>query len=354
MIKDRNYGIDLLRMVSMLFIVVLHTLTHGGVVDAVSDNRNSWPIMLLLTVVWTGVDIFAIISGFVGVNHHSNHRISDFVFLWIRVAFYSGVITMVLSFFGVEELSPINLVKWFAPISNSSYWYFTSYLFVILLSPTLNRYVNNCNSSKVMLGLFVGSCLLYLSHTITGTFSSTLLLFLYYVGCVIGKYRLHEKIKCKYLWSVIIGLVLITSLWKFFLRNQGIADLWLRYDSPTIIGIAASFVMLFARIKVKHIKALSFVTPSVFSVYLINDHKLLRKLLVAGKFDTYANLNFAALLGIILSFSFLFFLCAILIDIVRRKIESACRIKEMTITIENQAEKLCTKICDMLKSRLKI
>lgn len=32
---ERNYGIDLLRIVSMLFIVVLHTLTHGGVVEAV-------------------------------------------------------------------------------------------------------------------------------------------------------------------------------------------------------------------------------------------------------------------------------------------------------------------------------
>lgn len=354
MTAERNYGIDLLRIISMLFIVVLHTLTHGGVADAVSGNINDYPITLLLTIVWTGVDIFAIISGFVGVNHQSNHRISEFVFLWIRVAFYSGVITLIASFLGEEEMSQFNLIKWFAPISNGSYWYFTSYLFVFLVGPAINKYVKNSNASRVTLGLLVGLFLLYLSHTITGIFSPALLLYLYFIGCVIGKYRLHERVCPKFLWCTLIVLILLTWAWKLLMNSRGFADLWLRYDSPTIIGIAACFVMLFARMKVKPINAISFVTPSVFSVYLINDHKLIRKHLITDRFVHYTSYNPAVLLGIILGFSILFFLCAIMIDIVRRKIESECRIKQMTISIENLVEKVSIMICDFVKSRLKI
>lgn len=133
-----------------------------------------------------------------------------------------------------------------------------------------------------------------------------------------------------------------------------IAGLWLRYDSPTIIGCAACFVMLFAKIEIKHIKALSFVTPSVFSVYLLNDHQLIRKLFITDSFIPYVTSNPVVLLGIIFSFSVLFFLCAISIDIVRRKIESLCKIKQLTIYVEKLIEEVSTKICDLAKTHLKI
>lgn len=274
--------------------------------------------------------------------------------MWIRVAFYSGIVTLILCLIGIEVMSPISLVKWFAPISNGSYWYFTSYFFVFLLSPTINRYVNSCNASGVALGLLVGLFLLYLSHAILGIFSPALLLYLYYVGCVIGKYCLHERISSKTLWNVLIGLVVVTWGWKIIMRNRGIADLWLRYDSPTIIAIAACFVMLFAKMEVKHTNAISYITPSVFSVYLLNDHKLIREHLITDKFVSYASTNLASLLAMIIGFSLLFFLCAIAIDLVRRKIEKSLRIKNLTMCVENLAIKLSVRIKDFAISQLKI
>jgi surface polysaccharide O-acyltransferase-like enzyme len=37
--KTRNYGIDFLRMISMIMIVMLHTLGHGGILRSVSFYR---------------------------------------------------------------------------------------------------------------------------------------------------------------------------------------------------------------------------------------------------------------------------------------------------------------------------
>lgn len=354
MTVERNYGIDLLRMISMFFIVILHALTHGGVVEAAVDNFNYYPITLLLTIVWTGVDIFAVISGFVGVNHKSDHRISEFIFLWLRVAFYSGGIALILGLLGTEEMSPGSIVKWLAPISNGSYWYFTSYLFVFLLSPAINQYVNDCNANKATIGLLVGLFLLYLSHTITGIFSPALLLYLYFIGCVIGKYRFHEKICDKTLWRILIVLILFTWVWKLLMGSRAIANLWLRYDSPTIIGAATCFVMIFAKIKIKHYKALSFAVPSVFSVYLLNDHQLIRKLFISNRFAPYVAFNPVVLFGIILGFSALFFMSAIGVDIVRRRVEKVCGIKQITCSIENLINNLSVWICEMVKSRLRL
>ena len=37
--KTRNYGIDFLRMISMIMIVMLHTLGHGGILRSVWECK---------------------------------------------------------------------------------------------------------------------------------------------------------------------------------------------------------------------------------------------------------------------------------------------------------------------------
>ena len=354
MTEKRNYGIDLLRIVSMLFIVMLHTLTHGGIADAVKGTKSSILVNLLLTIVWCGVDIFAIISGFVGINHKSGHRLADFVFLWFRVAFYSGVIALILKFSGAEDLNLLNSIKWFAPISNGSYWYYTSYVFVFLLAPALNYLVIKSDSSKIKLYILIGLFLLYLSHTISGIFSPALLLYLYFMGSVIGKYKLNERIENKALWVILISLILITWIWKICIRNVSLSELWLRYDSPTIIGMAACFVMIFAKLTVRNYRRIIYITPSVFSVYLINDHRLIRNNFILNKFSFVSNLNTLIILFLVIGFSIIFLICAIAVDLVRRKVEKVFRIKDLTFFIEKKTITFSMWICEKAKQLLRV
>lgn len=46
--KTRNYGIDFLRMISMIMIVMLHTLGHGGILRSVSFLSVHYQIAWLL------------------------------------------------------------------------------------------------------------------------------------------------------------------------------------------------------------------------------------------------------------------------------------------------------------------
>ncbi len=96
--KTRNYGIDFLRMISMIMIVMLHTLGHGGILRSVSFLSVHYQIAWLLEVIAFGaVNTYAMISGFVSVDSH--FKISNILILWLQVLFYGILINTVFFFF---------------------------------------------------------------------------------------------------------------------------------------------------------------------------------------------------------------------------------------------------------------
>lgn len=95
--KTRNYGIDFLRMISMIMIVMLHTLGHGGILRSVSFLSLHYQIAWLLEVIAFGaVNTYAMISGFVSVDSH--FKISNILILWLQVLFYGILINTVFFF----------------------------------------------------------------------------------------------------------------------------------------------------------------------------------------------------------------------------------------------------------------
>ena len=65
--RERNYGIDLMRIVSMVYVLVLHTLGQGGMISsAVTGSKQEMIIWALEIWAFCAVDIFALISGYVG------------------------------------------------------------------------------------------------------------------------------------------------------------------------------------------------------------------------------------------------------------------------------------------------
>lgn len=99
--KTRNYGIDFLRMISMIMIVMLHTLGHGGILRSVSFLSVHYQIAWLLEVIAFGaVNTYAMISGFVSVDSH--FKISNILILWLQVLFY-GILINTVFFFLLPE-----------------------------------------------------------------------------------------------------------------------------------------------------------------------------------------------------------------------------------------------------------
>ena len=66
-IKEKFYGIELLRILATFYIILLHVIGQGGIASAVGQGRIATAgCSLLLALAYPAVNCYALISGFVG------------------------------------------------------------------------------------------------------------------------------------------------------------------------------------------------------------------------------------------------------------------------------------------------
>jgi surface polysaccharide O-acyltransferase-like enzyme len=63
---SRNFGIDLLRFLSMLSVVFLHVLGHGGILKSDLSPANFSMVWFIEILAYPAVNCFVLISGYIG------------------------------------------------------------------------------------------------------------------------------------------------------------------------------------------------------------------------------------------------------------------------------------------------
>lgn len=144
-VDHRNYGIDLLRIVSMMMICMLHVLKHGGVLEAaqVVGGINYAVASFGKALVMCAVNCFAMITGYVCCS--SKHKLSNILNLTIQVTFYSVLINCI--FLLRDEVSVMDFAKAFFLGMYGQYWYFSSYFIMFFFIPVLNMFVEFADRS---------------------------------------------------------------------------------------------------------------------------------------------------------------------------------------------------------------
>ena len=134
--REKNYGIDALRVLAMFMVTILHILTQGGILNAsgrfTSQYEAGW---LLQTMAFCAVNVYALISGYVWV--YAKYRYRNLIELWLQVIFYTILIT---TLFGVLVPSSVSAMEWIKaifPVMFNQYWYFSSYVALFLFMPLL-------------------------------------------------------------------------------------------------------------------------------------------------------------------------------------------------------------------------
>lgn len=124
---NRNYGIDLLRIVSMFLVVTLHVLGGGGVLSAAQGTQLSvsW---LIEIAAYCAVDCYAIISGFVCYREaETKYHYTKYISFWVPIFTYSFGITLCTFILKPEDHGFGELIRAALPISTSAYWYANAY-----------------------------------------------------------------------------------------------------------------------------------------------------------------------------------------------------------------------------------
>ena len=88
-INRRNYGIDLLRIISMINIINLHINIYSRVLFIDFTSHLHKPVWILEIFSYWPVNSFGLISGIVG---YKKYKFSNLMYIWIQVSFYSIIL----------------------------------------------------------------------------------------------------------------------------------------------------------------------------------------------------------------------------------------------------------------------
>ena len=139
-IKIRNPGIDLVRILAMIGIIISHILIHGQVFRKyyMHDKLN-----LLNYFFFWHINGYCLISGMVG---YKKHKYSNLLYLWINVIFYSVGISL---FYKLKEKNNYELYSEFFPVVFGKYWYFSVYFGTYLFLPLVNKGIEYLAKSEL-------------------------------------------------------------------------------------------------------------------------------------------------------------------------------------------------------------
>lgn len=342
---NRNYGIDLLRLVSMYFVLILHSLGIGGVLKSVEPGSAQYMTSWFLEIFTYGaVDIFALISGYVSYSGKSKKtNFTNYVLLWFQVVIYGLIINFVGSFFLPEAVTAQNYYMSLLPVSNDLYWYFTAYTGLFAIIPLLNICILHASEktlrkSFVVLFLVFSVFNIFCPHFVLGSgYSFVWISLLYIIGAIIKKCHIGIHMHSTHAIIGIFLLCFIAWLWKMFgyeftfLSLKITKDLFVSYTSPAVLGTSILFLICFSKLNIPPVaqKAISFSAPCAFAAYLLNNHVLIWNYVMTGLFEPLKSSPSYIILFSVLSFSLLFLIFSILVDKLRALLFNFLHIRQL-------------------------
>ena len=354
--KKREWiaGIDILKIVSMLMIVTLHTLGHGGVLDNVVFMSRKYQCAWLLEIFCYGaVNCYALISGFL----EANFRVKKVIVLWIEVLFYSILISVIMSMiFGWDLLSKEAWIYTFFPVFTRKNWYISAYIGMLCFVPFLKIVIDKIEQKTykkcLMIMFLIYSVLPTIVRLLTGTgdydafgiksgYGTLWLIILYLTGAYIQRYQENEKKPHIFLIGF-LSMSFITILFKLGadrMNLQSYGNILVSYTSPTIVLGSVMLLIFSSSIKIKQqrmCKIIRQMATASLGVYLIHDNDIIRMKIisniVAGCWNHSFVKMFVKIFGVIIC---IYVICT-LIEIAREKIFKA-------LNVDGMVEKLIEK-----------
>lgn len=345
--RERKYGIDALRIVSMWMIVILHVLLHGGILPNLEEGSfrymSAW---FLEAAAYGAVNAYGLISGYVGVK--AKHKASGMAALWIQVAFYSVVLPMIMHVLRPELVSARRWMYGLFPVSFNLYWYYSAYFFISFLFPLINCVLLSAPKKELIWGLGAAVALISINtcvfqqdafHVNKG-FSPLWLLLLYMIG---GTIRIHGASLRVYQWvrrhAMPLFLLGAAAAWgmKMLVGSDGISfvvwipsDAWYSYTSPAILLSSAALFAFFEGLKPgeRTCRWIGRIAPTTFGVYLIHESSAIRTCFIKNGFVSFTRLTAYQLPFAVLGAAAAVFAVCAAIDLLRGKLFRLLKVRE--------------------------
>lgn len=287
--KQRDANLDLLRIVSMLLIIFLHSIDHSGVLEAAETCSSLMYFYVRFTygLCQVCVNCYVMLSGYYLVN--STFRLQKLVALWMETVFYAFILKLLFMLTGQTAFSAISLASCFFPILTGRYWFITIYVGLYLVSPFLNLLIHSMNRTQhtllnlCLFGLF--SLCISIYPTIAGMNSGNgwglaWFVVLYLAAAWFRVYYTpnHKPVRHFILFlfiPILVAGIQICSRAASVEFVQKIVFNWFRYDSAPVYLMTLCLFIGFLNIQITGkwlTRCICGIAPLTFGVYLIHAH----------------------------------------------------------------------------------
>lgn len=331
--SERNYGIDLLRILAIFMITVHHVILHGNLISS-GNFINNEIAQFINILVYCGVNCFGLISGYVLFNNDIKYK--RIFYLYAQVLFYSLGIFLLSGFINPEVLNSKNFLFSVFPFLKGYYWYFTAYFGIFFFIPYLNKLIETLDIESAK-NLFIKLIIIFsvlptvffndLFQTKSG-YSTLWLAILYLIGALIRKTnpQFNKKTLCiSYFLLSTINFVTIFLFEKFvkddFFVNY--KNIFMPYISPIMLFSAVILLLIFSQTNIKNCftqKTIKFLTPTVFGIYLFQETPLIKNIITGFLTNNSGAFLPINLLIFIFSSAIVIFLCGIFTERIRIQI----------------------------------
>lgn len=304
--KNRYYGLDIARCIAMCGIVCLHIIGNGGVLASSSPGTiNYWMAWFLEVCAYSSVDLFALMSGYLGFGHKrfNSYRVFE---LLITVIIYCILITIgALIIFPKLFGSIKSIIYSLAPVLKGRYWYISCYIPLSILAPFINKGLEVLTIKQhrllciIILLIFsaVPSIFNVDFFAITGGYSFVWLALCYIMGAYIKreKRKLCNKTTCIIIYIVCALFLLSGSILEYSIFNNT-TPYMISYISPFVLMMAISILCLCEQITLQRCNeriknSLVLLSGVAFDVYIIHCHLLIFDYLIKDNFTWFLNYN---------------------------------------------------------------
>ncbi len=359
--QNRNANVDLSRILATIFVVTLHVMGEGGILQKLSsDTASYWIGWFIEICAYCAINIFVLISGYVMVSKPIKAK--SIISLWLQVLFCSVSLTF-LSFLLFPETRTIkNLIFSFVPVLSNQWWYISSYFVLFFFIPILNSAIHNLPQKtvkKILLLFLFGSCASRCVYPVDAFvlnegYSAIWLIFIYLIGAYIRKYDLQEKITATKSLLLFLAMTLLTFLsraglhfgTKLLLGQERFVNILVSYTSISVVFSAIFIFMFCLNIRINDVskKIIGLFAPTTLSVYLIHTHPLVFSYIMKDTFVSFAHMPLLIMLLCIFASILTIFLLCSAVDLLRIQLFKLLRISKLSDFIANKIIGLYLKI----------
>lgn len=298
--KERNSNHELMRIISMFFIVLGHVLLFSDLLNTPNKTANMVYYFLEFILI-IHVNSYVLVSGY----YQSNSKFKQSK-LWQIINcswFYRVLMLIVFSVFGIISVNKVQVFKDLLPVTLDNYWFIKDYILLYCLSPFLNKFIKSIDKRSFQKLLIVGFIIFSIIPNITGGeffanngYTLYNFIYLYLIGAYLRIYPIDKsyffRIFSKEAFRIIMVIVFISCVFLnyvlYFYSKQitGFNDFFdlsayyissssIAYSNPIIIIQTIAYFSFFSTLSF-HSKFVNKCSSLMLGVYMIHENRYVR------------------------------------------------------------------------------